>query len=169
MDDMIVIFSPDSIRGNIIHKSLYWHGYSSKLFNKLYETEAAILSCQPVLLVVDTVDCLSKTIIFLKTLNQNQPNLKIIKLIDSQTKEDLDRHGISINGCYSEPFEPEVFIDNIIEIVKDAKASKSSPTDKMGVKKIEESFFEKEIPPFFQDIELRWYEKLLYWIRDLTY
>jgi len=169
MDDMVVIFSPDTIRGNIIHKSLYWHGQKSKLFNKLYETEAAILSFQPKLLIIDTVDCLSKTILFLKTLKQNQPNLRVIKLIDSKTLDDLDRHQISTIGCYPDPFDPEMFIDNILEIIDDIKVSKSNSKTENSVQKEKVNYVEKEIPPFFQDVELKWYERLFYWIRDLTY
>jgi len=168
---MIVIFSQDTIRGNIIHKSLHWHSMPSKLFSKLYETEAAIQRLNPVLLVVDTVGCLSKTLIFLKTLSQNHPNLKVIKLIDSKSTSDIERHGISTIGCYPDPFDPEQLIDKIIGLVNEIQNSKtiSDPREKIILVDQKDNFQDIEIPPFFRDIEMKWYEKIFDWFRNLIY
>jgi len=171
MDDIIVIFSPDTIRGNIIHKSLHWHGLPSKLFNKLYETEAAIHRLNPPLLIIDTVGCLSKTLIFLKTLHQNQSNLKVIKLIEDQSTSDLERHGISTIGCYPEPFDPEMLVDSIIQVMNEIKniQNNSNPREKVILVDQKDNFSEIEIPPFFRDIQLKWYEKIIDWIRNLIF
>jgi len=169
MNDKILIYSPDATRGNIIHKSLHWHKIPSKLFHKLYETEAAIHRINPIILVIDTVGCLSKTLIFLKTLSQNHPNLKVIKLIDSPSTSDLERHGITTIGCYPDPFDPEQLIDSIIQLLVEMKNVQDNMNPLEQILFVEKNnASEIEIPPFFRDIELKWYERLFDWIRNLT-
>ncbi|MBF0453047.1 MAG: hypothetical protein HQK75_20265 [Candidatus Magnetomorum sp.] len=169
MDDIIVIFSQDAIRGNILHKSLVWHGLHSRWYDKLYETEAAVIRDKPVLLIVDTVDCLSKTILFLKTLLQNQPNLRVFKLIESWKTDELDRQGIPKIDCYPDPFDPERIVDNVVTSVKDMKELGVHQTEDVPSVSASttELMMKRELPPFFHEVEMTWYQKLAFWMSGL--
>ncbi|ETR69844.1 MAG: hypothetical protein OMM_09252, partial [Candidatus Magnetoglobus multicellularis str. Araruama] len=183
MDDRVVTFSPDSIRGNIIHKSLIWHGFKSECFTKLYETEASIIRSKPTLLIVDTVDCFTKAMLFLKTLAQNQPDLRVVKMIESHKIPDLNRHGISNRDCYPEPFEPEVLMEDVILLMERLKNLDQASTVEEALVEIktglpeqkesektgatDENMFDHSLPPFFREPEKTWFEKLFLRIKGI--
>jgi len=179
MDPKIITFSSDSIRGNIIYKSLIWHNIQSKWHSKLYETEAAIIRHKPVLLIVDMVDCFTKALLFLKTLTQNQPALRIVKLIESHKRDAFDRHGVSKNDCYTEPFEPEILISEIIEIFdsinsmgvnqtinSSAPVAPAPKNDNVMPTKNNPPMFEPSLPPFFHEVEMNWFQRFLAQVKN---
>jgi len=173
MQHKVITFSPCAIRGNIIHKSFIFHGIDSSWHNKIYATEAAIVRQKPSLLIVDTVDNFTKAVLFIKTLIQNQPNLRIIKLMESSKMKDLERHGISQNDCYSEPFEPEILIDDVIHTMDSINKIDltTEPTEKNEMPHSQDGkdhkFSAQPLPPFFYDVEENWFQKMTNRLKDL--
>ena len=119
MENLIVIFSSDSIRGKIINNALTWHGYHVRLFDKLYETEAAVNKYKPVVVVVDTFNCMSKCILFIKTLNFEFPGVLLITIVEPWNVSDLESHGMYGKNSYIDPFDPEQIADNIKNYIKE--------------------------------------------------
>jgi len=170
MQNKVITFSPCSIRGNIIHKSFIFHGIDSSWYNKIFQTEAAIVRQKPSLLIVDTVDNFTKAVLFIKTLTQNQPNLRIVKLVESSKMNDLERHGISKNDCYPEPLEPEILVDDIIHMIDSIHKIDMEPV--IAEKPVEtqpqtQNIVAQSLPPFFHHIEQNWFQKQLNKLKDL--
>jgi len=164
MQHKVLTFSPCAIRGNIIHKSFIFHGMESSWYNKIYETEAAIVRQKPSLLIVDTVDNFTKALLFIKTLTQNQHNLRIVKLIESSKINDLERHGISKNDCYLEPLEPEVLLNDAIQMFNsihkiDLEPEVPEQPEVTQPKQVDKPLLQP-LPPFFQEGERSWFQKL---------
>jgi len=168
-------FSPCAIRGNIIHKSFIFHGMDSSWHSKIYATEAAIIRQKPSLLIVDTVDNFTKSVLFIKTLIQNQPNIRIVKLVESSKMTDLERHGISQNDCYPEPLEPEILIDDIIHMMNSINKIDLDPAITNNHEKLEQPEsqvgkvdkpFAQPLPPFFHDVEENWVQRITNRLKD---
>jgi len=170
MQHKVITFSPCAIRGNIIHKSFIFHGMSSSWHNKIYETEAAIVRQKPSLLIVDTVDNFTKAVLFIKTLTQNQPSLRIVKLVESAKIKDLERHGISKNDCYQEPLEPEVLLDDVIQMIDSINKIEMEPElpeqPEVSQPKLEKPLTQS-LPPFFHEGERSWSQRLIERLKDL--
>ena len=166
----VITFSPCAIRGNIIHKSFIFHGMDSSWHNKIYGTEAAIVRHKPSLLIVDTVDNFTKAVLFIKTLIQNQPNLRIVKLVESSKMNELERHGISKNDCYPEPLEPELLVDDVIHMLDSINKMDLEP---VTTEKPEEpqpqagNINEQFLPPFFHEVDQNWFHKLKNRLKEL--
>jgi hypothetical protein len=171
MQHKAITFSPCAIRGNIIHKSFIFHGIESSWHNKIYETEAAIVRQKPLLLIVDTVDNFTKAVLFIKTLVQNQPNLRIIKLIESSKINDLERHGINNNDCYQEPLEPEVLIDHVIhmfETINKIDVETVAPPEQPKIEQPKtDNSFPQSLPPFFHEVERSSFQRFIARFKDL--
>jgi hypothetical protein len=170
MQHKVITFSPCAIRGNIIHKSFIFHGIESSWHNKIYETEAAIVRQKPILLIVDTVDNFTKAVLFIKTLTQNQPNLRIVKLIESAKINDLERHGLNKNDCYQEPLEPELLIDDVIHMFDSIHKIDVEPVmpeqPKIEQPKTQNTF-PQSLPPFFHEVERSWFQRVIVRLKDL--
>jgi len=160
----VITFSPSTIRGNIIHKSFLFNGFHSSWHNKIYETEAAIVREKPSLLIVDTVDNFSKAVLFIKTLTQNQPHLRIVKLVESSKMNDLKRHGLSSDHCYPEVLEPEILVDEVVHMIDNINIEDMEP---VSTEQPEETtrtgnmFMQSQsLPPFFKTVEQNWFHKM---------
>jgi hypothetical protein len=170
MLNKVITFSPCCIRGNIIHKSFIFYGIDSSWYNKIYQTEAAIVRQKPSLLIVDTVDNFTKAVLFIKTLTQNQPNLRIVKLVEASKMNDLERHGIYKNDCYPEPLEPEILVDDVIHMIDSIHKIDMEPV--IVEKPVEtqphtNNEVAHALPPFFHHVEQNWFQKLLNRLKDL--
>jgi len=107
MAHQIIIYSGDVVRGHIIQKKLAWHGIQTHVFHKIIETQEAIKSISPAILIIDTVVDFERALIFFQSVAFENPFTRIIILSQGKLVAELTPMTTKKHVILSDPIHPE--------------------------------------------------------------
>lgn len=117
MSSTVLVFSADELRGNIIKKILNRSGFESLFFNRILDAGGAIAQHAPGIVIFDTDSCFLEEINHMRNLCRMLEHTVAIVLGEAAVIDRFEGPFIRKDLCLSDPFDPELIITKVKEII----------------------------------------------------
>lgn len=126
---MVLVFSADELRGNILKRILIRSGFEFLFFHRILKAGGAIAQHGPDIVIFDTVGCFAEEINYLRNLGRTPARTVAIVLGSAAVLERFEGPFIHQDLCLPDPFDPELIITKLKEITMLQKEKRSAESD----------------------------------------
>ena len=129
MSAIVLVFSADELRRNILKRILSRGGFESLFFGRILEAGGAIAQHAPDIVIFDTVGCFKEEINNLRNLCRTQAHTAMIVLGSAAVLERFEGPLIRSDLCLAEPLDPELIIAKLKELIITQKEMRNTESD----------------------------------------
>ena len=116
---MILVFSVDTLRSNILKKILSRIGVEFLFFNRMLEADSAIARHAPDIVLFDTNGCFSDEVNHLRNLCRTLEQPFVIVLGEAAVIHSFEGPFIPRDRCLPDPLDPEFIVAMIKDLALD--------------------------------------------------
>jgi len=113
MNKPVIIYSPETIRGNILLKTFKWYNIDAMLSSKIFEVQEIIKKINPNFVIIDTVKYFLKVLPLVLSLKFKIPEQGLYILVELTDIPTLESYDINRKMCFTEPIDPESILYKI--------------------------------------------------------